>query len=286
MFAPAYSGLSVALALFPYFEAGTRAADVHDEVVANANHALQLDSTQALAHVALGIVYEHHLEWALAESELLTALKLQPDDPEALIQHGRFLVTRGRLQEARDRFRSATRADPFSAVALSLLSWSYYMMRIQDSARVISDRAVLTDSLNLTTRNLGALVRLRGGDVTGARALATPNHSNYVVRHDVSIAEGDTAAATATLQAVEREIPPSRWLESVRAHHWLALGDTVQALAALSRSTDAGEIWFFTNPPTDPWYDAIRGTAGFAALLSRIGLPASIATAPSAPGGR
>jgi hypothetical protein len=169
---------------------------------------------------------------------------------------------------------------------LSLLSWTYYMMRMQDSARVISDRAVLTDPLNLTTRNLGALVRLRGGDVTGARALATANHSNYVVRLAVLIAEGDTAAATATLRAIEREVPPSPWLGSARAHRWLALNDTVQALAALSRATDAGEIWFFTNPPTDPRYDPIRGTAGFAALLSRIGLPASIATVPTAPSSR
>ena len=275
LFAPGYAGLSMALALSPFFQKGVRASDVFEQVQTNASRALALDATQMLAHVALGVAYENNRQWGRAESEFKQALRLQPDDAEALIQYGRYLGTNGRLSEAIEQLRSATRTDPASAVALAQLSYTYYLLGRQDSARVISERAVRADSQNVPTRSLGALVRLRDGDLLGARVLAT-NQVSLTVCY-VLVAVGDTAAAFARLHAIEQERPPSSVLESTRALTWLALKDTLKAMSSLSHATDGGEIWFMLQAPGDPIYDGVRRSDGFRNLVHRLGLPASSA---------
>ena len=281
LFAPAYAGLSMALALYPYFQRGSWAKEVHGEVVSNAGRAIELDPTLALPHVALGVAYEHNMQWQRAEAEFQKALDLEPNHTEALIQYGRYLMVVGRLKEALDPFRAALRTDPFSAVALSLMSYTYHMLRIQDSARVNINRAVQTDPENLTTRTLGSRIRLHNSDLAGARALVPVMNSNtdtdYAV---VLIATGDTAGALRALRATEGETPPSPNVETLRASIWMALKDSTRSLAALAKATEDGEIWFMRRPVGDPHYDFVRGTAGFASLLRRLGLPASLATMP------
>jgi adenylate cyclase len=90
-FAPAWSGLSLALAFYPYFE-GAPARSVHVRVLDAAARSIRLDSTRAEPHVARGLAYEHNLEWQLAEAAFRKALTLEPDHVEARIQYGRFLA--------------------------------------------------------------------------------------------------------------------------------------------------------------------------------------------------
>ena len=78
-YAGAYSGLSMALALYPYFR-GPRHGVLFDEVMATAKRALELDSTLAQPHVARGLAYQHNQQWDLAEDEYRVALGLDPDD--------------------------------------------------------------------------------------------------------------------------------------------------------------------------------------------------------------
>ena len=74
LFAPAYSGLSMALGLAPYFHE-TAATEVHDEVVSAARRALALDSTLSAPHVALGLAYQLAYEWSKAAAEYQTAIR-------------------------------------------------------------------------------------------------------------------------------------------------------------------------------------------------------------------
>jgi hypothetical protein len=188
----------------------------------------------------------------------------------------------GRLEDAEQKFRAALRADPFSAVATSLLSYTYHLRRMQDSARAVSDRALLLDSMSLTARNLGARVRMEAGDLKGADALVPAlNDNNAGVFVQVRIALGDTAGAMAVLHALEAENPRNQNVESVRINILMSLKDTTHALAAMEKATEDGEIWFMSNALDDPRYDFLRGTAGFATRLRRLGLPASLAVVPS-----
>ena len=69
-------------------------------VEAAANRALALDSAQAEAHVALGMMHSHAWEWDAAGDEFRRALALDPTDASAHTQYGRYLIAVGRPQEA------------------------------------------------------------------------------------------------------------------------------------------------------------------------------------------
>ena len=260
----------MSLALFPYFQ-GVPASVIHDDVVAAAQRALQLDSTQAQPHIALGLVYQFVYRWDLALREYETAVRLEPRSVEARVQLARHLLFRGRPADALAQLRAAQAQDPESALVLSWLSYAYFANGKVDSALIESRHALEQDPANLTTVSLGSLVHLWGNRPAAARDLALRasglmSHSTFV------IAMSDTAEARRRLRSEDAQVPQPWLSETRRAHGHLGLGDTAQALAAFERATDAGEIWSSLWPVSDPAYASIRESSRFRALLRRVGL--------------
>jgi Tfp pilus assembly protein PilF len=271
MFAPAYSGLSMALALFPYFQ-GVPVTAVHDDVVLTVRRALELDSTQAQPHIALGIVHQFAYEWDAAAREYQTAVRLEPRNVEARVQFGRHLLFRGRPAEALAQLRMARAQDPESALVLSWISYAFALDGQLDSAWIESNHALEKDPGNLTTLTLGSLVRLWTGRRTEARELGMRlaglmSNSAYIIAM-----AGDTAEARRMLRREDAQVPQPWLAETRRAHTYLGLGDTAQALSAFERATDAGEIWTSLWTVADRTYDPIRESPRFRALLRRVGL--------------
>ncbi|MGK2934954.1 MAG: protein kinase domain-containing protein [Gemmatimonadaceae bacterium] len=271
MYASAYSGLSMALALSPHF--GPTAPDqVATEAAAMAERAIRLDSTLAQPHIALGVVHQNGYDWARAGAEFRKAISLDPRDVEARVQYGRHLLFRGRLDDALRQFLSARSEDPASALVSSWVSYSYYVRGAMDSAVVESNRAFQSDSNNTTTLVLGALVRLKAGRSAEARqfVLRGPPANESVFY--VLAAIGDTAEAMKRLRAFENT-SPRRWrAETNRAYAMLGAGDTEKALDAFERATDAREIWPSLHSTHDPIFDPIRENPRFQKLLRRVGL--------------
>lgn len=172
LYAGAYSGLSLALALTPYFQP-VAPPEVWADATAAARRAIQLDSSLAQPHVALGIVYSQRSLWDSASSELREGLRLRTaGDIEPLVQYGRFLLFRGQIDAGLRQFLIARATEPASAVVRSWTSYSYYLQGNMDSALVESARALQSDSTNITTLAFGANVLLASGDVAGARNLS------------------------------------------------------------------------------------------------------------------
>ena len=115
-FARAYAGLAETLEYLPYYN-GASAADLRRRVEAAANRALELDTTEAEAHVALGMMHSHAWEWDAAGDEFRHALALDWTDASAHTQYARYLVAVGRPQDALTELRIAEQRDPGSAVA-------------------------------------------------------------------------------------------------------------------------------------------------------------------------
>jgi len=286
LYANAFSGLSLALALTPYFQ-NTSSQEVSAEVRLAAQRALRLDPTLALPHLALGLLHQNAYAWDSAGAELQTAVRLRsPDDIEPLVQYGRYLVFRGRSADALHQFLAARRTEPASALVSSWVSYAYYLQGRMDSSLVESARAFESDPTNLTTLQLGSLVRLRARDPAGARDFVNrlPRFDPYVLY--VLGATGDTAAALGRLRELERE-RPTRWLAATsRALGMLGVGDTTEAMAALERATIANEIWPSFHAIIDPIFDPIRSSARFHALLRRVNLPVSEYAVDRRPGSR
>jgi Tfp pilus assembly protein PilF len=277
--APAYSGLSLGLVLTPFFQL-VSARDVAPEATAAAERALRLDSTLAQPHVALGLVYQHAYQWDRAFREYQTALRLRSDDDvEPLLQYGRHLLFRGRLDEGLAQLLEARKLEPASAVISSWVSYAYYLQGQLDSAVAESDRAFQADSMNITTLSLGVLVHLRAGDSAKARdfVMRMSNHPKRSLSMYVLAAIGDTA----TLGKWAAD--PNVWaFQMSRAYMFLGLRDTTQAMAALERATDAFDNWpAGISAVSDPVYDQIKGSARYQAILRRVGLAGREAQAPA-----
>ena len=270
LFAPAYSGLSMALALSTWFHK-VPAPRLRGEIVAPARRALSLDSTQSLAHVALGLAHWQAFHWDSAASEFQTAIRLNPRDVEARVQYGRLLKDSGRFTQSLIQLRAARELDPASALVLSHMTTAYLMNGQLDSAVAESRRALETDSTNYTTLLAGTWVNLAADRPKEAHALAVRTPQDQESMGYFLAKSGDIEGAREVLRRLDTG--PHWWgAETQRALTYLGLGDTALALSALERATDAGEIWPMSASIAQPPYDAIRKSARFRVLLERVGL--------------
>lgn len=271
LYARAYSGLSLAVALSRYFRpVPTR--DLVTEATSTAQRALRLDPTLAQPHIALGLAYQHAYQWERAAVEFRTAIALDSRDVEARVQYGRHLLFRDRPAEALAQFLAARNEDPASALVLSWVSYCYYVTGQLDSAFVESVRAFQSDSTNTTTLLVGSLVRLKAGRAREARQFTERGQPFLETVFYVLAATGDTSGAMARLRSFERSTPPGWRTETNRAFAMLGAGDTARALTALERATDSNEIWPTLESTRDPIFDPIRDSPRFQRLLQRVGL--------------
>ena len=269
-FAPAYSGLSMAVALSPWFHK-VPPAQVREEVMTAAGHALALDSSLSQPHVALGVAHWQAFRWEAAAKGFQTAIRLNPRDVEARVQYARLLRDSGRFTDGLNQLRVARDLDPASALVLSQMSITYMVSGQLDSAVVEGRRALETDSTNYTTLLSAAWAYYRSGRTEQARALTVQLPENYEVRGYLMAKLGDVEGARRVIRSLDAR--PTVWAdETRRALTYLGLGDTAHALSALERATDAGEIWPTNIPVPQEPYDAIRKSARFRVLLERVGL--------------
>jgi TolB-like protein/tRNA A-37 threonylcarbamoyl transferase component Bud32/Flp pilus assembly protein TadD len=273
LYAGAWSGLSMALVLFPHFQ-GVPTREIRDEVIRAAGRALELDSTLAQPHTALGLLHQFEHQWDEAEAEHMTALRLDERNVEARLQHARHLMMRGRPGEALGQLRTAKVEDPASAVVLSITAYAYYLDGQLDSALAEARRALENDSTNLTAVGLGANIHLANGRQEEAVRLLSRfgNLSNYPALRYV-LARSGNAAEAIRRQREEDAVEPQPWMsETRRALTYVGLGDTATALSALERATAAGEIWTSNILVSDPIWATIRDSPRYRNLVRRIGL--------------
>jgi len=277
LFAKAYSGLSMSVALFPNFQ-GVPSSAINDEVVAAARHALALDSSLAQPHIALGLAHQFAYRWEDAAAEFQTAIKLDPRDVEARVQYARNLLYRLRNSEALTQLRAARVEDPASALVLSWMSAAYMLDGQLDSALVESARAFENDSSNFSTINWRVRILLQAKRGEEARRLVDRvSQLPGATAGYVYAKSGDHSGARRILARLDGLSPQPGLAQMERAATYLGLGDTAKALAALDRATEIGEIWTSVWPVSDPMFDPVRGSAHFAAILRKVGLPENAA---------
>jgi TolB-like protein/DNA-binding winged helix-turn-helix (wHTH) protein/Flp pilus assembly protein TadD len=91
--------------------------------------ALELDPNLPEAHAALGLIYlTYDFDWAAADRELQTSIRLNPNDADAYRFYGTYLRNIGRSNEALVYLERAKELDPVSGVNHVRIGWTYGFM--------------------------------------------------------------------------------------------------------------------------------------------------------------
>jgi hypothetical protein len=280
-FARAHAALAAALELYPYF-VGTPPAQIRNRAAGEARRALELDSSVAEAHGALGEVYANDGHWSLAAPEFERAIALEPDSVATRVTYGRLLLARGYLDNALRQFEQARRLAPVSPLVLSWMAYALSLDGQADSAFADLARAIQLDSMMLPVANLGALMSLAHGDRDVPRWITKLRAPSGMMTNGpyVFARTGDSASAWRLIRGMEANDPRPWFTDVARATVFMALGDTASALGALETSAATGTIWVEYLAPLDPAFDPVRASPRFAALLARSDVDAAAIIRP------
>jgi serine/threonine-protein kinase len=279
-YARAYSGLSAALEMTPYF-AGIPADSVREPAIAAAQRALSLDPSLAEPHTSLALAYQHAHQWKEAEAEHRRAVSVDPGDAAAHVQLARFLLLNGRAEEALAEARRAEALDPFSPVIASWVAHISLFMGKTDQALAAAKRGMELDSTTAPAIYAASLAYLVAGN--NKAAIETIDRLPNVLPWPgfvalVHASAGDPETAKRIVREIESR--PRAWsAQTTLAWAYLGLKDTTRALDALERATDYHEMWFVWYSLGYRLYDPIRGSARFAALVRRVGLDEKVINA-------
>ncbi|MEO8382004.1 MAG: winged helix-turn-helix domain-containing protein [Acidobacteriota bacterium] len=197
--------------------------------------ALRLAPTLAQSH---GITAMHRFwyawDWEGAEESYRNAIRLNPNEPGTLHDHGWLLITRGAFDEGIAEIRRAQELDPVSPRANMHVAWAYiYTRRYAEAVREAQRALVLSPGLPEAYRCL------------------------------------EDAQAFSSGKAPRREVSTSDPYSSAVA--FALAGDRDKALEWLGTARERRNL-SFPLASVDPKLDALNGDPGFAELLKSAGL--------------
>lgn len=285
-FARAYAGLGTALALLTYFgdsQPPDRPARSRDAALT----ALRLDSTNAEAHVALGILALTQHRWQDAEQSLRQAIAAEPGLSDAHFHLGRALIYQGRLADGVKSIEVARGLEPFSPVYTVWLGHTLAWVGRREQALAETRRAWELDSNSILVHNLGSLAFLQQGETGAARHIGEIPTSAAFQRGTMAYVLARTGATAAARQLMRPVIERSGrgWYDQINlAVFHLGLGQADSAMIAMERAVERGEPIGAFHGLSSPVYDPLRSDPRFAATLRKIGLDPAVLAAPG--GGR
>jgi Flp pilus assembly protein TadD len=134
-------------------------------------HTLDVNPKSALAHNNLGGVYMTAGGLPEAAAEFEAALRIQPDDPDALVNLGMVLLQLGRMQPAKDALQRGLRVRPGDPKAHLLLGMMALQAEDYFTALDHLQPAAAAEPQNLATRVSLAQALAGAGRTDDARTM-------------------------------------------------------------------------------------------------------------------
>ncbi len=257
--------------------------NIHDETRRSMdaiNRALSLDNTVSEAHSALcdnKMYYEY--DFVGAEAACKRSIELKPGSPLAHNTYGRFLMTRGRFDEAISELRTAIELEPTSYFHQIVYLTCLTLARRYDEAFRQMDRIAELNPGNafrLYWQNSGALMTAEPPEQAYERWM------RYLRSADLQIANTDAQA----VQLYESIYKTSGWpgvmheqakrnRENPVEHQFIIaaihaqIGDKDTAMEFLEKSYARREFWM-THLQFEPRLDSLRGDPRFEDLVRRV----------------
>ena len=277
-YALGFAGLGDALAALAYYGA-IAPADGFPRCRAAALRAIELDPELGDPHVTLAIERLFWAwDWAGAERELKSALKLSPKLALGHAVHALYLNACGRHDEALTEAIKSRELDPLSVFNNMAVVWTYHFAgRHTDAAREAGKTRELAPNLeeagNVLISSFEAL-----GRFDDAARLMSQQRSWGVSIDGAALAEAARSGGAAGYwrkrlellqQADPARVPNYHFGMAMVCQH---LDDSGRALDHLERAVDAhaGGAVFVA---VDPCFMALRGNPRYEAIVRRVGVP-------------
>ncbi len=275
-FAPAFAGLADCYTEMAYYQE-MNPGEALPRAAAAATRALQIDSTQGMAHLALAYVHGIQLDWARAKAELDRAQEDAPGSPEVWYGRADYLGIHGRAGEEVKAMERAVELDPLSVRYANELGLAYMnARRLADAATQFKrvEREGRSDEARRARAYGARCLALQGRAAAAIEALRPPAGSEATTYEMEEVAyalarAGRKREALGVVSQLTSGRRPGSPLAIAAAQ--LAAGERESSFATLFRAAadhDPRIIWL----GVDQRFDAIRGDPRYATLMRGMGL--------------
>jgi TolB-like protein/Flp pilus assembly protein TadD len=255
---------------------------------ASAERALQLDSSQYRAHVALGDVRRMlYWDWRAAEDHYRRAIALNPSSESAHRSYAVMLAALSRDAEAEREAQRALELDPLCLVVNTSVAWIQYLTGDLEAAVERCRHVVDMSSRFMTARRLLGATYLEAGRYT--EAIAAFEEGLAIAGDDplqmawLAHARGSGGDRRSASELMDVLLKPTTD-RHVSAYHlalaYVGLGDFDAAFAALDRAC-ADRDPVLLDVAVEPRFEPLRSHERYRHLLDRLGIPAPMATKPA-----
>jgi TolB-like protein/Tfp pilus assembly protein PilF len=277
-FAKAYTGMADVYAVLPLY-ADVRVDSVLPLGLRTIDKAIALDSTLPEAYASRANLLGLGWRWRDAERDYRRALALDPNYATAHQWYGEMLLLNGRIDEAVAQLRRATELDPLSPVAFGSYGIALGIARRDPAAVAAEKHALELDSTLIVTRMMAGTVHLYANRIADAirelevaRQLDSTNAFTLGVLGYAYAKAGRVGQAREVARQLESRPAKNNAAGAAAARVYLGLADTSRALALLERAAAQHDVSFSTEVLAEPFFDPIRHSPRFAAVVARVGL--------------
>lgn len=245
---------------------------------AAARKAIELDPSLAAPHatIAFGLMF-HQWDWVGAERGLRRAIELDPGYATAHQWYATWLVTHGRLEEAKHELDAARQSDPLSVSIISDQAALAYYQHDYEKAIAIASEALELDRDAIVARDvmLVSNERLRRGEefMNARRAsLEAMNGAGRIASDEAAYAAGGIKAVCLAEARMNEETwrNPDQFAYAI-AQNYARAGEYETALGWLERAC-RNRCFMLVYVKVDPVFDEIRRHPRFADVERCVGL--------------
>ena len=276
-FAKAYAGMADVYALLPLYSS-VPVDSVLPLGLRTIDRAIALEPTLAEAYSSRANLLAMAWRWSEAERDYRRAIELDPKYAVAHQWYGEMLLLNARVDEAVAELRRATELDPLSPVTFGSYGLALGIAKRDSQALAAARHSLEMDSTLLVTRMMAGTIHLYANRTADAiRELEVAyklDTTNALTLGVLGYAYGK-AGRTGEARAIASRLESARNRNSATAaaaRVYLGLSDTSRALTLLERAAAQHDVSFSTEGLSEPFFDPIRHSARFAAVVARVGL--------------
>jgi TolB-like protein/Flp pilus assembly protein TadD len=285
-FAEAHAGIADANLIL--FNLGIRSAE---ETIPNArqalNRALQLNSDLSSTHTSLALIqFLIDKNWPEAEKSLQRAIALNPNNADAFLRYGYFLINVGRFDEAIEKLNKARELNPLSPLVNTNIGMAYmFSRRYPEAVEQLERTAAENPQFSLAQWLLGLALEESGNGerafVENLKALEVDGGVAFAAElRKVKEGQGLEAAnhlwftETANTKrsgstAIEKQKEPVRLTAVLVALRAATVKDSEQTLYWLERSAEEGDPTLFQIKYLTK-FDFVRDDKRFQAIVGKL----------------